>query len=231
MNKNIVKFAFILMVTAGLAIAGVAIVYGIAKMQIVAKKQQTMTQALALAFNMTEAEFAAYKVNKMPEDAEVADCWEVVSKTDGKLLGYAAKGVSAKGYGGNVEVVAAFRPDMKTLIGAAVSDVSKETPGLGQNAAQKKPAGTWLQTLFGLREVEAGKGGKPLDSYVFMRQFAGKDEAKLVRASRPEDGIVVMTGSTITSMAIIEAVKNAQSKIREQLEKRSGGEKAGEPAH
>jgi RnfABCDGE-type electron transport complex G subunit len=229
MKNNIVKFAFILMVTAGLAIAGVAIVYGVTKIQVMMKKQQTVTQSLALAFNMTDEEFAKCKFAPMPEDAQVPECWEVAS--GGKVIGYAARGVSPRGYGGNVEVVAAFRPDTRALIGAAVTDVGRETPGLGQNATQKKPAATWLQALFGVQEVEADKGGKPLDNYVFMRQFAGKDEAKLVRASKEEEGIVVMSGSTITSLAVIGAVKNAQAKIREQLGKRSGGETAGEPAH
>ena len=43
---------------------------------------------------------------------------------------------SAKGYGGDVSVMTAVKPD-GTIAGVAILDVSGETPGLGQNAAKE----------------------------------------------------------------------------------------------
>lgn len=211
MNSNIVKFSFVLMLTAGLAIAGVALVYGISKPEIVAKKKRAQAEAVALAFNKTQAEFAALKTEALtPEN----DAWKV-SDAGGGTLGYAAKG-SAGGYGGDVEVIAAFRPDLRTLIGAAIMDVSRETPGLGQNASQKKPTTTWLQDIFGVQEVRQTEGG-PLDDYTFMQQFQDKNAAKLkVVTSQSPDGIVAMSGATISSKAVLEAVKNALKKLQER---------------
>jgi Na+-translocating ferredoxin:NAD+ oxidoreductase RnfG subunit len=232
--NNIVKFAFVLMITSGLAIAGVALVYGISKPPIVKKKEQTIKASLALAFNMTDEEFAGCDIKSIPENAESPDCWEVTYRADGRPVGYAAKGVSHKGYGGDVEVIAAFKedpndPSKAILIGAAVTDVSKETPGLGQNATQKKPTSTWLQLILGVKEVEPQKG-PPLKSYVFMEQFQEKEEAKLVRASNPKDGIVAMAGSTISSLAVIDAVKDALNKVKVRVHKTRPATSAS-PAH
>ena len=43
---------------------------------------------------------------------------------------------SSKGYGGDVSVMTAIKPD-GTVAGVAILDVSGETPGLGQNAAKE----------------------------------------------------------------------------------------------
>ena len=206
MNNNIVKFSFVLMLTAGVAIAGVAVVFGISKPKIDDKKEKSQKQVMALAFNMKEEEFKQLAMESLGENA-----WKV--SRSGEVVGYAAKG-SASGYGGRVEVIAAFKPDLKTLIGAAVMDVSRETPGLGQNAKQKKPTSTWLQTIFGIREVQPEEGS-PLDSYTFMGQFQNRNEAQLRLADNPADGIVAMTGATITSKAVIEAVNNALKKLKQ----------------
>lgn len=220
MKSNVVKFAFVLMITSGLAIAGVALVYGVSKPRIEQSRAKTIKQSLALAFNMTDEEFADYDLKDVPEGAETPECWALISKADKSAYGYAARG-SATGYGGGVEVIAAFKPDRKTLIGAFVTDASRETPGLGQNAVQTKPTATWLQVIFGIREVEE-QHGKPLDKYVFLSQFQGKDDGKLMIAKNPADGIMAMSGSTITSQAVVNAVNDALKKIKKQF---------GDPAH
>jgi Na+-translocating ferredoxin:NAD+ oxidoreductase RnfG subunit len=228
MKSNVLRFAFILMMTCGGAIAAVSVVFGICKPIIEKGKERTMAESLALAFNMTKEEFADYKVNVMSTREGVPETWEVLDRNN-NVFGYAARG-AAPGYAGDVGVIASFKKDFSVLIGAFVTDVDKETPGLGKNAIQKKPTTTWLQTLFGVQEIQARKG-KPLDEYTFLYQFQDRDLNKLVIAKTPRDGVVAMSGATITSQAVINAVKNARKKIREQLAKRAGGGSAGEPAN
>ena len=90
---------------------------------------------------------------------------------------------SAKGYGGNVSVMTAVKPD-GTVAGVAILDVSGETPGLGQNAAKES----------------------------FYSQYAGlkKGVSLLKNGAKAENNEVdAVTGATITSTAVTRAVNAA----------------------
>lgn len=90
---------------------------------------------------------------------------------------------SAKGYGGDVSVMTAVKPD-GTVAGVAILDVSGETPGLGQNAAKES----------------------------FYSQYAGlkKGVSLLKNGAKAENNeIDAVTGATITSTAVTRAVNAA----------------------
>ena len=90
---------------------------------------------------------------------------------------------SAKGYGGDVSVMTAVKPD-GTIAGVAILDVSGETPGLGQNAAKES----------------------------FYSQYAGlkKGVSLLKNGAKAENNEVdAVTGATITSTAVTRAVNAA----------------------
>ena len=90
---------------------------------------------------------------------------------------------SAKGYGGDVSVMTAVKPD-GTIAGVAILDVSGETPGLGQNAAKES----------------------------FYSQYAGlkKGVSLLKNGAKAENNEVdAVTGATITSTAVTRAVNKA----------------------
>lgn len=90
---------------------------------------------------------------------------------------------SAKGYGGDVSVMTAVKPD-GTVAGVAILDVSNETPGLGQNAAKES----------------------------FYSQYAGlkKGVSLLKNGAKAENNEVdAVTGATITSTAVTRAVNAA----------------------
>ena len=90
---------------------------------------------------------------------------------------------SAKGYGGDVSVMTAVKPD-GTVVGVAILDVSNETPGLGQNAAKES----------------------------FYSQYAGlkKGVSLLKNGAKAENNEVdAVTGATITSTAVTRAVNTA----------------------
>ena len=90
---------------------------------------------------------------------------------------------SAKGYGGDVSVMTAVKPD-GTIAGVAILDVSNETPGLGQNAAKES---------FYSQYAELKKG-------VSLLKNGAKAENNEVDA---------VTGATITSTAVTRAVNTA----------------------
>ena len=90
---------------------------------------------------------------------------------------------SAKGYGGDVSVMTAVKPD-GTVAGVAILDVSGETPGLGQNAAKES----------------------------FFSQYIGlkKGVSVLKNGAKTENNEVdAVTGATITSTAVTRAVNKA----------------------
>ena len=90
---------------------------------------------------------------------------------------------SAKGYGGDVSVMTAVKPD-GTVAGVAILDVSGETPGLGQNAAKES----------------------------FYSQHAGlKKGVSLIKngAKAENNEVDAVTGATITSTAVTRAVNAA----------------------
>lgn len=90
---------------------------------------------------------------------------------------------SSKGYGGDVSVMTAIKPD-GTVAGVAILDVSGETPGLGQNAAKES----------------------------FYSQYAGlkKGVSLLKNGAKAENNEVdAVTGATITSTAVTRAVNAA----------------------
>lgn len=90
---------------------------------------------------------------------------------------------SSRGYGGDVSVMTAIKPD-GTVAGVAILDVSGETPGLGQNAAKES----------------------------FFSQYIGlkKGVSVLKNGAKAENNEVdAVTGATITSTAVTRAVNKA----------------------
>ncbi|MDR1892724.1 MAG: RnfABCDGE type electron transport complex subunit G, partial [Oscillospiraceae bacterium] len=98
----------------------------------------------------------------------------------GEPIGYLFT-TSSKGYGGDVTVLTAVSTEGK-IIAIEVLELSGETPGLGQNWSKKE---NW-------------------------EQFAGKSIEIGVAKNNPKDHeIVAVTGATITSKAVTEAVNTA----------------------
>lgn len=117
------------------------------------------------------------------------------AEKDGQLQGYAFK-ASANGYGGTVSVIVGFNTD-GSITAAEITDVSGETPGLGQNA--KKAS--------------------------FYEQFAGKKDALSVVKSNPDSNeIKAVTGATITSSAVVSAINEARTVFDEIMKGETGNE-------
>lgn len=118
-----------------------------------------------------------------------ADGSYYIGKRGGDDVGYVFT-TSAKGYGGDLEVMTGIGADGKVT---GVSILSQnETPGLGANAEKEDFRGQYLQAV-----PEKG--------------------FSVVKSGSPADGeIQAMTGATITSSAVTDAVNQAVSLYREE---------------
>lgn len=127
----------------------------------------------------------AVKAVLPPETATVAAVGEtfVGRDADGKVVGYAAKGTDAGGYGGDIVLMVGFRADRKTLV-CYRTLAAAETPGLGMK----------------------------LNAPEFAGQFAGKDGASLA-VKKDGGEIEAITSATITSRAVCRAIADAQKKL------------------
>lgn len=110
---------------------------------------------------------------------EGTDYTYYIAETAGTAAGYIFT-TAQNGYGGPVSVMTGIDPQGK-ILAVEILDVSGETVGLGQNAA--KPA--------------------------FTEQFSGKSGALQVSKSAAGDEIQALTGATITSAAVTDAVNTA----------------------
>lgn len=111
----------------------------------------------------------------------------VASNSD-EVLGYIFK-MTEKGYGGDVSVMIGIDTELK-VIGVEVTDVSNETPGLGQNSKDAK----------------------------FTKQFKGKSEPVKVKkfgTATADNEIDAVASATITSTAVTNAVNNALTIAKE----------------
>lgn len=101
---------------------------------------------------------------------------------DDQLVGTAIKSYSNKGYGGTVEIMIGFKPDM-TINNTAVLK-HKETPGLGDKMSKSKS--DW------------------------SNQFIGKDPKEFQLKVKKDGGDVdAITAATITSRAFCDAARRA----------------------
>ena len=127
----------------------------------------------------------AVKAVMPPEVAviEAAGDAFVGKDASGKAVGYAAKGVDAGGYGGDIVLMVGFQADKKTLVTYKVLAAS-ETPGLGMKLSTPEFAG----------------------------QFAGKDGTAL-SVRKDGGDIEAITSATITSRAVCRAVADARKKL------------------
>lgn len=117
-------------------------------------------------------------VEKIDEVGEVF----IGRDASGKVVGYAAEGIDAGGYGGDIKLMVGFEADAKTVV-RYITLFAAETPGLGMK----------------------------LSAPEFSGQFSGKDGSSL-KVAKEGGQIEAITAATITSSAVCRAIENAQKK-------------------
>ncbi len=105
----------------------------------------------------------------------------------GKAIGYAVKGVSPAGYGGDIVLMVGLTPDFKIVTYKKLE--AAETPGLGSN----------------------------LTSPGFMGQFSGMDASSPLSVKKDGGEVEAITSATITSRAVCGAINDAKTKMEGSL--------------
>jgi Na+-translocating ferredoxin:NAD+ oxidoreductase subunit G len=124
-----------------------------------------------------------------------------IGRTGGRLTGLAFQTLSQKGYGGPIEVMVALTPE-GTVRSVEILSAAKETPGLGTKIAEP----SWLA------------------------QFKGRDTQDTAWARVTKDGGAIqgVTGATISSRAVAEAVRNGLDAFSEHRAELLDGARARE---
>lgn len=113
-----------------------------------------------------------------------ADGFFVGMNAKNDVVGYAAKGADAHGYGGDIELMVGFQADKKTVV-CYKTLAASETPGLGMK----------------------------LKAPEFADQFKGKNSTSLA-VKKDGGEIEAITSATITSRAVCRAIADARSKLK-----------------
>ena len=150
---------------------------------------------LAYVDSITKGPIAEMKVKQeqaavkavLPSEAEKVETsgdFFVGKDAADKVVGYAAKGSDAGGYGGDVVLMVGFKADKKT-VECYKTLAAAETPGLGMK----------------------------LNAPEFAGQFSGKDGTSLA-VKKDGGTIEAITSATITSRAVCRAIADAQKKLK-----------------
>jgi electron transport complex protein RnfG len=104
-----------------------------------------------------------------------------VGKRGGEVTGVAFSSVSKRGYGGPIEVMVGMKQD-GSILAVEIAAAPAETPGLGTKVKEAK----------------------------FLSQFTDRPSGEFVWAKVTKDGGAIqgVTGATISSRAVVEAVRN-----------------------
>jgi electron transport complex protein RnfG len=127
---------------------------------------------------------------------------------DGRLLALAGEAVSPKGFGGDVKVLVGISPagEIRTVV---VTE-QNETPGLGTAATDRKQQKT-LADILG-RGDERATDGTQVPPSPYLDQYTGRTlSASGFRVSREGGGIEAVSGATISSRAVADAVSRVAS--------------------
>ncbi len=175
-------------------VAGISLgsVYNLTKAPIAAAAAKKMEDALRLVL----PDFDSIQPIKLKSAFEPDSLLVFQGFQNGQLTGWAVKTWSKKGFGGEVNLIAGFKPD-GSIKNISVLD-HKETPGLGD-------------------KMQASKSD-------WYRQFLDKNPADFRLKVKKDGGDVdAITAATISSRAFTEAVDRAWQTI-ENAKKEGGNE-------
>lgn len=186
-----------------IAVSALAITYHLTKGTIEERVHEEQLRALKVVLPR------ATHFSDLKSGVEI-DYYEGLDR-DEKVVGYAFLG-EAKGYSSTIQVVVGIDPE-GAITGIKITE-QKETPGLGTKAVEVPSTRTFWEAILGRGDTE--DPGRPW----FEAQFAEKilKDLKVV-TGKTDTGIQALTGATITSRAVTEAVRNSlESFLKQQGE-------------
>ncbi len=206
--SNTLRYTLVLSIIAIVMSIGIAIAHFITRDRIQQKEEARRIEAITVVLPGMER-----LVEITPHETAVENkIYRGVDKY-GTLVGYAALGIS-RGYHSKMKVMTGLAPDMNKILGIHIV-YHEETPGLGDKIEEIKSNKTLFALLFG--------GGEVIETSRtpwFCDQFQRKNlnQLQIVEQENP-NGIHAITAATISTTAVIEAVKDATRKIKTQVPK------------
>lgn len=196
--KNLAKLSVALGITCAVAATVLAFAYrATAPAQKTAQLRQRQ-KALALVLPAFD--------NQPLQEANVVksergDVTFYPAKQEGKLVAWAAKAESAKGYGGKLDVLVGIDPD--GTVRAVIVTEHSETPGLGTQATDRSRTVSFWDFLAGKSGPDGGLPPSP-----YLDQYTGEALNAPAPFSLTKSGgkIEAVSGATISSTAVMDAV-------------------------
>ena len=208
MNER-VTYPMIITLICLVAAAGLAFTFAVTKDRIEESKKSEFNKALEIVLPRG-------KIEPLDEDKKV-----YVAREAGNAIGYAATG-EATGYSSKIKVMVGVRPNME-IIAIKILD-QQETPGLGEQTKHVPPTKTIWKAV-----GDPSTSGEPEREPPFQKQFRAKklDQLVLTKEPPPSARISQLTGATITSQAIVNAVRDAIKTIEKVMRQPRGDDNDG----
>jgi len=188
----VIRLAVILMFVGGVSAGGLALLNG--KTAPIIAEYKRMEQEQARLDVMPDAEFGVFVLR---DSSSTLPYYEAYADSDAiQLLGYVFA-ASGNGYSGTVETVVGVDTSWNITGIKVISQ--QETPGLGTKA---------VEIRYGEKEPW------------FQRQFERKS-ASTVMVDKDGGEIVSITGATITSRTISNAIRNNANLLKEKVSKKN----------
>lgn len=205
--KNALRFGIVLgliCIAAGLGVSGV---YQLTKGRIAEKKEKSFRAALTAVFPEADS------FSPLGGEGDVS--WEGqgvgVARVGKRVLGYLAVG-EKQGYSSVIRVLVGCEANFRIKAVRILSQ--SETPGLGERTKEVKSDRTVWQAV---GEAVGGSSGEESGGEVrpwFQAQFDGRGAGDLVVVKgKTETEIEAITGATVSSQAVTDAVKAALDAI------------------
>jgi len=210
------KYPLIITLICLVAAGALAVTFALTKDRIAASKQGELEAALKAVL---PAEARSVGVTSLGDGRKLYTAYEKPDE-QGAALGYAAIG-AAQGYSSKVKVLVGVDRKM-TIREVRILD-QQETPGLGERTREVPATQSIWGALAGLFGGDLEAEGERVPQ--FQKQFRGRTEGDLVLVKEPgsKDNISQLTGATITSRAVVTAVKQAIEVIKANAADRSDG--------
>lgn len=194
-RKNMLKDAFVLLVITLIAGLALGFVYELTKEPIRVQKEKAIQKACqtvfaqAESFEMLKYEPAALLTGELKEKGVTIGTVFAALDNSGKQMGYVVETSTSEGYGGNITLYTGITKD-GILNGISILSIA-ETPGLGMNA----------QSVL-VPQFE----NVPATIFTYTKTGSTKDSE-----------IDAISGATITTEAIVNAVNGGVRVVTEDL--------------
>ncbi|MHC4712484.1 MAG: FMN-binding protein [Planctomycetota bacterium] len=206
--KNALRFTVVLGLICIAAGLGVSAVYQLTRGRIQAKKEKAFAGALSDVFPEADSFLAGDSQTDWEGDGVG------VALKGGDVVGHLAVG-EKQGYSSKIRVLVGA--DLRFSIKAIKILQQSETPGLGERTKEVRTDRTvWRAAGEATGIVDKSAEAEDTSPW-FQKQFEGLTLEKLVIVKDPgAEGIHAITGATISSQAVTDAVREALSLIAEE---------------